>query len=80
MNFLTKFSLKNAVAVFIISFLLITGGIYSFTKLKVDQFPDIEFPQISIEAVYPGASPSDVDKQVVSKLEDQLDSIEGVKK
>lgn len=80
MNFLTKFSLKNAVAVFIISFLLITGGIYSFSKLKVDQFPDIEFPQISIEAVYPGASPSDVDKQVVSKLEDQLDSIEGVKK
>lgn len=80
MNFLTKFSLKNAAAVFIISFLLITGGIYSFSKLKVDQFPDIEFPQISIEAVYPGASPSDVDKQVVSKLEDQLDSIEGVKK
>ncbi|MCU1808018.1 efflux RND transporter permease subunit [Cytobacillus firmus] len=80
MSFLTKFSLKNAVAVFIISFLLITGGIYSFSKLKVDQFPDIEFPQISIEAVYPGASPSDVDKQVVSKLEDQLDSIEGVKK
>ncbi|URM32613.1 efflux RND transporter permease subunit [Cytobacillus firmus] len=80
MSFLTKFSLKNAVAVFIISFLLITGGIYSFSKLKVDQFPDIEFPQISIEAVYPGASPSDVDKQVVSKLEDQLDSIEGIKK
>ncbi|UAT33047.1 efflux RND transporter permease subunit (plasmid) [Bacillus badius] len=80
MNFLTKFSLKNAVAVFIISFLLILGGIYSFSKLKVDQFPDIEFPQISIEAVYPGASPDDVDKQVVSKLENQLNSIEGVTK
>lgn len=80
MNFLTKFSLKNAVAVFIISFLLILGGIYSFSKLKVDQFPDIEFPQISIEAVYPGASPDDVNEQVISKLEDQLDSIEGVTK
>ncbi|KZO01102.1 efflux RND transporter permease subunit [Bacillus badius] len=80
MNFLTKFSLKNAVAVFIISFLLILGGIYSFSKLKVDQFPDIEFPKISIEAVYPGASPDDVDKQVVSKLENQLNSIEGVTK
>lgn len=80
MNFLTKFSLKNAVAVFIISFLLILGGIYSFSKLKVDQFPDIEFPQISIEAVYPGASSDDVDKQVVSKLENQLNSIEGVTK
>ncbi|MFD9624215.1 efflux RND transporter permease subunit [Peribacillus muralis] len=80
MNFLTKFSLKNVVAVFIISFLLIMGGVYSFTQLKVDQFPDIEFPQISIEAVYPGASPDDVDEQVISKLENQLNSIEGATK
>ena len=56
MSFLTKFSLKNAMAVFIISFLLVLGGVYSFSKLKIDQFPDIEFPQLSIEAVYPGAS------------------------
>ncbi|MBM6619003.1 efflux RND transporter permease subunit [Bacillus suaedaesalsae] len=80
MNFLTRFSLKNAVAVFIISFLFVLGGIYSFSKLKVDQFPEIEFPQITIEAIYPGASPDDVNEQVVSKLEEQLDSIEGVTK
>ena len=80
MNFLTKFSLKNAMAVFIISFLLVLGGVYSFSKLKIDQFPDIEFPQLSIEAVYPGASPDDVDKQVVSKLEKRLSSIDGVTK
>ncbi|MBE4908540.1 efflux RND transporter permease subunit [Bacillus luteolus] len=80
MNFLTRFSLKNAVAVFIISFLFVLGGIYSFSKLKVDQFPEIEFPQITIEAIYPGASPDDVNEQVVSKLEDQFDSLEGVTK
>ncbi|MGI1805804.1 efflux RND transporter permease subunit [Exiguobacterium sp. TDN 0502] len=77
MNFLTRFSLKNSVAVFIIAILLILGGVYSFSQLKVDQFPEIEFPQISIEAVYPGASPDDVDQQVVSKLETALKGIEG---
>jgi HAE1 family hydrophobic/amphiphilic exporter-1 len=80
MNFLTKFSLKNAVAVFIISFLLIIGGLFSFSQLKVDLLPNIEFPQLSIEAVYPGASPDDVSEQVTSKLEEKLKSIEGVKK
>lgn len=80
MNFLTRFSLKNSVAVFIIAILLILGGVYSFSQLKVDQFPEIEFPQISIEAVYPGASPDDVDKQVVSKLETSLKGIEGATK
>ncbi len=80
MNFLTRFSLKNSVAVFIIAILLVLGGVYSFSKLKVDQFPEIEFPQISVEAVYPGASPDDVDKQVVSKLETALKGIEGATK
>ncbi|MTH53143.1 MMPL family transporter [Bacillus mangrovi] len=79
MNFLTKFSLKNAVAVFIISFLLILGGLYSFSQLKVDLLPNIEFPQLSVEAVYPGASPDDVSEQVTSKLEDEFKAIDGVK-
>ncbi|MFZ3589530.1 efflux RND transporter permease subunit [Bacillus sp. DJP31] len=80
MNFLTRFSLKNAVAVFIFSFLLILGGLYSFSKLKLDLLPNIEFPQISIEAFYPGASPEDVNDQVTSKLEQKLKGIEGVTK
>lgn len=79
MNFLTKFSLKNAVAVFIISFLLILGGLYSFTQLKVDLLPNIEFPQVSVEAIYPGASPKDVEEQVTSKLEEKFKTIEGIK-
>jgi len=80
MQFLTKFSLKNAFAVFIISFLLILGGLYSFTRLKVDLLPNIEFPQLSIEVVYPGASPQDINEQVTEKLETKLKGIEGIKK
>ncbi|MGM7635420.1 efflux RND transporter permease subunit [Bacillus sp. Hm123] len=80
MNFLTRFSLKNAFAVFIISFLFILGGLYSFTKLKMDLLPNIEFPQLSVEIVYPGASPQDLNEQVTSKLEEQFKGLEGVKK
>ncbi|SFA77071.1 MULTISPECIES: efflux RND transporter permease subunit [unclassified Bacillus (in: firmicutes)] len=80
MGFLTRFSLKNAFAVFIISFLLILGGLFSFSKLKVDLLPNIEFPQLSIEVVYPGASPQDINEQVTEKLETKLKGIEGVKK
>lgn len=80
MNFLTRFSLKNAFAVFIISFLFILGGLYSFTKLKMDLLPNIEFPQLSVEVVYPGASPQDLNEQVTSKLEEQFKGLEGVKK
>ncbi|HAF0292638.1 TPA: efflux RND transporter permease subunit, partial [Salmonella enterica subsp. enterica serovar Typhimurium var. 5-] len=80
MGFLTRFSLKNAFAVFIISFLLILGGLYSFTRLKVDLLPNIEFPQLSVEVVYPGASPQDINEQVTEKLETKLKGIDGIKK
>jgi hydrophobic/amphiphilic exporter-1 (mainly G- bacteria), HAE1 family len=80
MGFLTKFSLKNAFAVFIISFLLILGGLYSFTRLKVDLLPNIEFPQLSVEVIYPGASPQDINEQVTEKLETKFKGIDGISK
>ncbi|OOE10489.1 efflux RND transporter permease subunit [Fictibacillus arsenicus] len=79
MNWLTKFSLKNPVAIFIFSFLLIVSGVFSFTNLKVDLLPNVEFPQLTIQTVYPGASPEDVNKQVTDKLETQLQQVEDVK-
>jgi hydrophobic/amphiphilic exporter-1 (mainly G- bacteria), HAE1 family len=79
MNWLTKFSLKNPVAIFIFSFLLIVSGVFSFTNLKVDLLPNVEFPQLTIQTVYPGASPEDVNKQISGKLEAQLNQVENVK-
>ncbi|WP_064092341.1 efflux RND transporter permease subunit [Rossellomorea aquimaris] len=80
MNFLTRFSLRNAVAVFIISFLLILGGLFSFSKLKVDLLPNIEFPQLSVEVIYPGASPQDLNEKVTTDLEEKFTGISGIKK
>jgi hydrophobic/amphiphilic exporter-1 (mainly G- bacteria), HAE1 family len=80
MNFLTRVSLKNPIAIFILAFLLILGGTYAFQTLKVDMLPNIEFPQLSIEAVYPGASPDIVEKDVTSKLEKEFKGVEGLKK
>ncbi|EIT87288.1 cation/multidrug efflux pump [Fictibacillus macauensis ZFHKF-1] len=79
MNWLTKFSLKNPVAIFIFSFLLILGGLFSFSSLKVDLLPNVEFPQITVQTVYPGASPQDVNKQVTDPLEEKFKGLDNVK-
>ncbi|MGM7701777.1 efflux RND transporter permease subunit [Pseudalkalibacillus sp. Hm43] len=80
MSFLTKFSLKNPIAVVIIGILLVIGGLFSFSNLKVDLLPDIEFPQMSVQVVYPGASTQDVNEKVTDKLEEQLKGLNDVKK
>lgn len=80
MNLLTRFSLKNPVAIVILAILLIVAGTISFQNLKVDLLPDIEFPQIAVQATYPGASPQDVEAQVTDPLEKQFEKLEDVKK
>jgi len=78
MSLLTRFSLKNAAAVLLIAALFAGGGVYSFLTLKSDLLPDIEFPQLSVTAVYPGASASDVDLKVTEPLEQALKQVEGL--
>lgn len=78
MNWITRFSLRNAVAVFIFAFLLILLGLFSFSRLKIDLLPNIEFPQLSAQIVYPGASPDDVNEQVITPLEQAFEGLEGV--
>ncbi|MFC7391419.1 efflux RND transporter permease subunit [Scopulibacillus cellulosilyticus] len=79
MNALTRFSLKNPVAIVLIAVLLLIGGVYSFSSLKMDLLPDATFPQLSIQATYPGASPTDVDDKVISPLEDKFKGLNHLK-
>lgn len=80
MGLLTKFSLKNPVAVLILAVLLIGGGIYSFNSLKVDLLPDIEFPTVTVQSVYPGASPQDVNDKVTTPLEKKFKGLDSLDK
>ncbi len=80
MNGITRFSLKNPFAVMILAALMVMLGVNSFTSLKVDLLPNIEFPQMTIQSVYPGASPTDVNEKVTTPLEKKLKEISGIEK
>ncbi len=80
MNFLIKFSLKNPIAIIILSIMLMVVGALSFSSLKVDLLPNIEFPQVTVQGIYPGASPQDVNDKVTVPLEDKLKELTSVSK
>ncbi|MEI7028081.1 efflux RND transporter permease subunit [Paenibacillus sp. y28] len=79
MNQLTRFSLKNAAAIIIISCILFIFGAYSATTLKQEAMPDISLPMVFVSTVYP-APPKDVLEDVTKKLEKRIVGIEGLKK
>ncbi|MFC5406680.1 efflux RND transporter permease subunit [Cohnella soli] len=79
MKFFTQFSLRNPVAIVLLVLLIAAGGVYSTTKFKQEQQPEISFPGIFVQAVYPGAAPNEVLNQVTLPLEAALRNVEGVK-
>jgi HAE1 family hydrophobic/amphiphilic exporter-1 len=53
-------------------------GLLALSKLKVNQFPEVEPPVLVINIPYPGASPETVEREVVNRIEKALQSISGV--
>lgn len=79
MKSFTSFSLRNPAAIFLLSLLIAIGGVFSATKFKQEQMPEVAFPVISVMAVYPGASPEEVLNSVTIPMEKTLRNVEGVK-
>ncbi len=74
----TKVSLHNPVFATMVMLAFIVLGVFSYQRLKVDQFPNIDFPVVVVTAEYPGASPEIVESEVTKKIEEAVNSIAGV--
>ncbi len=76
--FLSNFSVKRPIAMIVVIIGLMGLGLLALTKLRVNQFPDIEPPLLVVNITYPGASPDTVEREIVTRLEKLLLSISGV--
>ena len=74
----TKVSLKNPVFATMVMLAIVVLGLFSYQRLKVDQFPDIDFPVVVVTVDYPGASPEIVESEVTKKIEEGVNSIAGI--
>ena len=78
MNFLTRFSLKNAAAIFILCIMIIGGGVYETLQIKKETMPDITIPIVAVVTAYPGASPTDIEEKVTKPLESLVSGVVGI--
>lgn len=75
----SAYSIRNPLVAILLFILLTLGGIYGFMQMKVQQFPDIDFPGVVVTVTLPGAAPSQLENDVAKKIENKLASIEGIK-
>jgi hydrophobe/amphiphile efflux-1 (HAE1) family protein len=77
---ISEISIKRPILTVMMSLGLLLFGIIGLSRLPVRELPDIDPPVVNVLTVYPGASASVVETEVTEKLEEAVNSIEGIKK
>jgi HAE1 family hydrophobic/amphiphilic exporter-1 len=72
-------AIKRPVFTTMIVLALMVLGIFSYSRMSVDLFPDVNFPFIVVLTVYPGAGPEAVESEITKRIEDQINTISGLK-
>jgi multidrug efflux pump subunit AcrB len=75
----SAWSIRNPIAAVMLFVLLTFAGLLGFKAMKVQNFPDIDLPTVSVTAVLPGASPGQMETDVARKIENALATIQGLK-
>jgi HAE1 family hydrophobic/amphiphilic exporter-1 len=71
-------SIKNSVTVTVGVFFVILFGFIALFRIPVQLTPEIQEVEIQVETTWPGASPQEVEREIVEEQEDQLKSVEGL--
>lgn len=73
-----QFVLKNKLAVWLMTIILASAGVYSGLKLKMETIPDISVPIITLTTAYPGASPEQVEEKISTPYEKVVQNLNDV--
>jgi HAE1 family hydrophobic/amphiphilic exporter-1 len=74
----TRVSIANPVMAVMVMLCFVVLGGFAFKRLKVDQFPNIEFPYVVVSVSYPGASAEVVENEITIKVEEAVNTIAGI--
>ncbi len=74
----TRVSIQNPVMAVMVMLAFVVLGVFSYQRLSLDQFPNIDFPTVVITTDYPGASPEIVEAEVTKKIEEAVNTVAGI--
>ena len=80
MNGLVAWWARNGIAANLLMVIAFIGGTFGFLSLEKEAFPSADFNGASVSIAWPGASPQDVEDQIVVRLEEVVADIDGLKR
>ncbi|MCM2358789.1 MAG: efflux RND transporter permease subunit [Geobacteraceae bacterium] len=76
---LSDLSIKRPIFAAVMMLALVTLGLFSYRRLSVEMFPNVEFPVVSVVTTFSGASPETVERELSKRIEEAVNQIAGVK-
>jgi multidrug efflux pump subunit AcrB len=71
--------IRNPIPAVLLFIMLTLMGLVGFARMKIQNFPDIELPTVTVTASLPGAAPAQLETEVARKLENAMATLQGVK-
>ncbi|MBH1998832.1 MAG: efflux RND transporter permease subunit [Sphingomonadaceae bacterium] len=80
MNFrnMSAWAIRNPVTPLVMFAALLLAGLVSFSRMDINNNPDISFPMVSVTVIQPGAAPTELETQVTQRIEAAVRGISGV--
>lgn len=77
---LTSLAVDNATSIFILTFMVLLFGLYSYNSMPKESFPEIPWPKVYINTVYPGNSAKDIENLITRPIEKELTAVAEITK
>src|SRR5690554_6793082 len=78
MNGLIAWWARNSVAANLVMVGIFVAGIIGFGKMEREMDPQVRFPGLAIEVTWPGASPQEVEEQIVARIEESVRDLDSI--
>ena len=75
----SSWSIKNPIPTILFFIMLTLGGLWAFKSMKIQQFPDIDLPTVTVTASLPGAAPAQMETEIARKIENEVATLQGIK-
>ena len=78
MRFITGIAVRNRTVTVLAIIIVLTAGVTAYNSLRVELFPEIEFPLVTVTTAYPSANPDAVVRDVTSPIERAISGTAGL--
>jgi multidrug efflux pump subunit AcrB len=76
---ISEIAIRRPVPFIVLFILLSFAGLYAFNKIEIKNFPDMDFPTVTVSISLSGATPEQLETQTTRKVEDSVTNIDSIK-